>query len=212
MFVVLEGIDGCGKSTQADLIERWLAQTLGADRVLRTCEPGGWEGGAVLRDLALRHGFENPWSEWFLFMLDRCEHVARVINPALRAGKVVVSDRYSPSTIAYQILGNENIPPETAEHIMKTSSLIGLPKADVVFLLDIRVADAQNRLASRAKKDGFDGKERAYFERVRNNYDKLMKLEGSGGSWVRVDASRSAEAVFADIQSALRAGMGEILA
>lgn len=208
MFVVLEGIDGCGKTTQADCIERWLSDTLGTDRVVRTREPGGWEGGEILRDLVLRHSFENSWSEWFLFMLDRCEHVARVINPALRAGKIVVSDRYDPSTLAYQILGNENISCETAEHIIKTSSMIGLPKADVVFLLDIDVKDAQGRLGSRAKKDNFDARGTTYFERVKDGYEKLMKLEGGDGSWVRIDAGRSVSDVFDDIKSELRARNG----
>lgn len=211
MFVVLEGIDGCGKTTQADCAERWLSEMLGADRVVRTREPGGWDGGDVLRDLVLHHRFENSWSEWFLFMLDRCEHVARVINPALRVGKVVVSDRYDPSTIAYQILGNENISRETAEHIIKTSAMIGLPKADIVFLLDIDVEDAQIRLGSRAKKDGFDARGSAYFKRVKDGYEKLMRLEGNDGSWVRIDAGRAVPDVFADIQSKLCAKIEGIL-
>lgn len=203
MFVVLEGIDGCGKTTQADYIDRWLSEMLGADRVVRTREPGGWAGGDVLRDLVLHHDFENPWSEWFLFMLDRCEHVARVIEPAMRAGKIIVSDRYNPSTIAYQILSNENISRETAEHVMKTTSLIGLPKPDLVFLLDIGVEAAQNRVSSRAKRDGFDARGRAYFERVREGYETLMSSEGADGSWIRIDADRPVERVFADMRSAL---------
>lgn len=208
MFVVLEGIDGCGKTTQADCIEHWLSEALGAGKVVRTREPGGWTGGDVLRDLVLHHDFENPWSEWFLFMLDRCEHVARVIEPALRAGKIVVSDRYNPSTIAYQILGNETISHETAEHVMKTASLVGLPKPDLVFLLDIGVDDAQNRLGSRAKRDNFDARGRAYFERVRSGYETLMRSEGADGSWIRIDANRPIESVFDDIKSTLASRIG----
>lgn len=208
MFVVLEGIDGCGKTTQADNIENWLSELLGAEGVVRTREPGGWVGGDVLRDLVLHHDFENPWSEWFLFMLDRCEHVARVIDPALRAGKVVLSDRYNPSTIAYQILANERIPKETAEHVMRTASLIGLPKPDLVFLLDVDVRNAQDRLGSRAKRDNFDARGDAYFERVRNGYETLMRMEGSDDSWIRIDANRSCEEVFGDMKSALAARLG----
>lgn len=208
MFVVLEGIDGCGKTTQAGSVAGWLSKTFGREGVVSTREPGGWAGGDVLRNLVLHRDFENPWSEWFLFMLDRCEHVARVIAPALRAGKVVVSDRYTPSTIAYQVLGNEDIPRETAEHVMKTAQLIGLPKPDIVFFLDISVEDAQERLGSRAKRDSFDARGREYFERVRDGYETVMKSEGADGSWIRINANQSAERVFADICSALSAKIG----
>ncbi len=208
MFVVLEGIDGCGKTTQADNIESWLSASLGAERVVRTREPGGWVGGDALRKLVLHHDFENPWSEWFLFMLDRCEHVARVIVPALSADKVVLSDRYNPSTIAYQILSNERIPQETAEHVMRTASLIGLPKPDIVLLLDVSVKNAQDRLGSRAKRDNFDARGNAYFERVRNGYETLLRTEGSDGSWIRIDANSAPEEVFEAIKSTLAVRLG----
>ena len=75
MFITLEGIDGCGKSTQA----RLLCEALSArGAVVQTREPGGWEGGAELRSMVLGGSLKHPWSELFLFLLDRAEHAGRV--------------------------------------------------------------------------------------------------------------------------------------
>ena len=102
MFITLEGIDGCGKSTQA----RLLCEALSArGTVVQTREPGGWEGGAELRSMVLGGSLKHPWSELFLFLLDRAEHAARVITPALEAGRHVVCERYHDSTLAYQVWG-----------------------------------------------------------------------------------------------------------
>lgn len=203
MFVVLEGIDGCGKTTQADRAERWLTSLRGRDRVLRTHEPGGWDGGGAVREMLLGGGFKNPWSEWFLFMLDRCEHAARVIEPALASGKIVLSDRYDPSTIVYQLLSVEGIDPAAAEHLMNTSSAIGLPRPDVVFLLDIDVDLAWERLRARGKSDGIESRGRGYFQRAREGYGRLMRDRGADGSWVKVDAARPADEVFEAIREEL---------
>jgi dTMP kinase len=100
VFVVLEGGDGCGKSTQAELLVARVRQA-GRD-VVRTREPGSTEAGAAIRTLVLGGGDLDPRAEALLIAADRAEHVAEVIRPALARGAVVVSDRYVPSSLAYQ--------------------------------------------------------------------------------------------------------------
>jgi dTMP kinase len=100
MFVTFEGLDGSGKSTQADLLAVWLR---GQGRtVLTTREPGGTPVGEAVRDLVL-HGDElSPWTEAALFAAARAEHVELAIRPALERGDDVVCDRYLDSSVAYQ--------------------------------------------------------------------------------------------------------------
>jgi dTMP kinase len=100
MFITFEGVDGSGKSTQAELLAGWLR---GQGRtVLTTREPGGTPVGEAVRDLVL-HGDElSPWTEAALFAAARAEHVELAIRPALERGEDVVCDRYLDSSVAYQ--------------------------------------------------------------------------------------------------------------
>ena len=100
MFVTFEGVDGSGKSTQAELLAAWLRAQ--GREVLSTREPGGTPIGEAVRNLVL-HGEElSPWAEAALFAAARAEHVERAIRPALESGSDVVSDRYIDSSVAYQ--------------------------------------------------------------------------------------------------------------
>jgi dTMP kinase len=196
MFIVLEGIDGCGKTTQAGKLCEWLKNKPDGGSVLFTFEPGGWDGGAPLRQLVLSGALRNKWSEFFVFMADRCEHARRVIEPALERGGFVVCDRYSPSTLAYQILSDAEISAEAAEYIIRLSDYAGLPSPDLVLFLDISPEDARRRLASRGKSDSFDKRGADYFARVRAGYERLARMSRG---WVTIDASRDEETVFGDV-------------
>ncbi|GHV54238.1 thymidylate kinase [Synergistales bacterium] len=209
MFFVIEGIDGAGKSTQAARLREWLAGELGGERVLLTREPGGWEGSDAWRECALSGKLSNNWSEFFFFMMDRCEHASRVIKPALEAGRVVVCDRYSPSTSAYQLFAQTDVTRETAAYMARISELVGLPEPDAVFLLDMEENEAARRVARRAESmsDGnaFDARGADYFKRVHDAYETVMAA--SRGRWIKIDASRPENDVF----SALRDNISDII-
>ena len=202
MFIVLEGIDGCGKTTQSRRLVEWLRGCNAAREVIATFEPGDWPGGGRVREMLLGGNFESAWSEFFIFMADRCEHVERVVTPALHAQKIVVSDRYNPSTIAYQIYGNPNLTDETRRRIARLPSEIGLPEPDVVVWLDIDVETAHARLGSREKRDSFDARGADYFRRVRDGY-RALACEPGGARWITVDASKDEDEVWASVISAL---------
>jgi len=104
LFITLEGIDGSGKSTQARLLAGWLRQA--GHAVCATREPGGTEAGESIRELLLSpHRSIPPETELFLYLADRALHVQAVVRPALAGGHIVVCERYSDSTLAYQGYG-----------------------------------------------------------------------------------------------------------
>jgi dTMP kinase len=197
MFIVMEGIDGSGKTTQTGLFAEWLRSEAGFGRLFLTREPGGWDAGEAVRELILGGNLSCVWSEFFAFMLDRCEHVARVIAPKLAEGTAVLCDRYTPSTMAYQIFSNPDISGETAEYMLRVPGAIGLPEPDCVCLFDVEPEIARRRLASRGKTDSFDSRGDDFFSRVRDGYDKIMSL--SPGVWIKIDASGSEREVFSEL-------------
>ena len=198
MFIVLEGIDGSGKTTQCAMLVDFLSGRFGPSSVVGTFEPGGWDGGDTLRNLSLRGEFKDRWSRFFLFMADRCEHLTRVILPALEAGRIVVCDRYTASTMAYQVLSDPGVPGETAEYMSRLPARFGMPAPDAVIFLDVGADIAEARMRARGKSDFFETMGRDYFERVRSAYLRQME-SAPEGRWMSIDASGSPEEVFEQI-------------
>lgn len=186
MFITFEGIDGSGKSTLAAM----LCDRLSAHgRVLLTREPGGWEGGASLRSMVLDGSLEHPWSEAFLFMLDRAEHVQKVILPALKKGEVIC-ERYHDSTLAYQVWGR-GLPEEIFVELAK---LAEFPIPDLTVLFDIDVQKSMERVAGRGIPDTFEKEKKGFMERVREGYLAMARREPE--RWAVVDASLTLEEVY----------------
>jgi dTMP kinase len=201
LFISFEGIDGVGKSTQADLLE---AHLVGLSReVVRTLEPGGSELGRDIRKLLLHSGHVDARAEALLYAADRAHHVATVIRPALAEGKVVITDRYLDSSVAYQ--GAGRILGATEVRDLSMWAIQGLLPALTV-LLDL---DAASAVARRAKTgDAPDRLEREkveFFEAVRACYLELAAAEPE--RFLVVDAQLSVD----EIQSQIRARVDELL-
>ena len=200
-LIALEGIDGCGKSTQA----RALAEALGARL---THEPGATAVGALLRQLLLAPDSPalSTRTEALLMAADRAEHVALVIEPALAAGHWVVTDRYSASTIAYQGHG-------------RGLDLVGLRRlvvwaaaglaADLYVLVDVDVEVAATRLSAEGR-GGADRMEQlgpGFATRVRQGF--LAQAAEDPAHWLVVDGSTDVETVAAHIVAAVREKFGD---
>jgi dTMP kinase len=193
LFVTFEGIDRSGKTTQA----RLLCEALG-DSALGVREPGGTEAGervrAILKDPAVPLA---PETEALLFAAARAELVSAVILPALAEGRVVVSDRFLDSSLAYQGgargLGIEDV---EAVNRFATRSL----RPDLTFLLEIRPAEAALRVG---ESDRFEDEGSALQEAVMAAYERLIELDP--GRWRRVDGERSPEQVHAEVLAEVEA-------
>jgi dTMP kinase len=187
LFITFEGIDRSGKSTQA----RLLADALG-DQALSVREPGGTPAGeqvrSLLKDAAVPLGAE---AEALLFAAARAELVARVIRPALEDGRVVVSDRFLDSSLAYQG-GARRLGIEEVERINRFATGGLVP--DITFLLDI---DPDVAAARAGENDRFEDEGFALQKAVQEAYERLV--EADPGRWRRVDATRSPEEVHADV-------------
>ena len=207
-FITFEGIDGCGKSTQAErLVSRLRGYGL---PVLHTREPGGTPIGAALRAVLLSeaHGEMIPHCELLLYLADRVQHLAQAIRPALGRGETVVCDRYHDATEAYQRYGRElNFAPVQA-FIAET---IAPTPPRLTLWLDLPVPAAQRRIAGRelaqpvlpgtVTQGRMDGESAAFHERVRAGYQALY--EAHRERIVRIDAAPPADAVAAAVWAAV---------
>ena len=151
IFIVFEGGDGVGKSTQARLLAVWL-EAQGREVVL-TLEPGGTAIGAILRDLVLNPawGDVSPRAEALMYAADKAQHLHELVLPALRRGAVVISDRYVDSMLAYQGAGRV-LEPERVEQIARWATDDLLP--DLTILLDL---DPAKGVAGIQVKDRVEG-------------------------------------------------------
>ena len=202
LFITFEGIDGVGKSTQANLLEEYL-RSLGHD-IVRTLEPGGTELGVEIRQMLLhRKGEVSPRAEALLYAADRAHHVETKVKPALADGKIVMSDRYLDSSVAYQGAGRDLDAKQIRE--LSMFAVEGL-LPDLTILLDL---DAAASLARRAKTgqepDRLEREKVEFFEAVRQGYLDLAAAEPK--RFFVVDARQSIE----EMAALIRARVDELL-
>src|SRR5918998_1279373 len=187
LFVTFEGIDRSGKTTQAAL----LCEALGED-ALGVREPGGTQAGERVRELLKDPAVSlTPESEALLFAAARSELVAEVILPALEAGRVVVSDRFLDSSLAYQG-GARGLGIEDVERVNHFATR-GL-RPDLTFLLELSPADAASRAGG---SDRFEDEGAELQEAVGAAYERLIRTDPE--RWRRIDARRSPEEVHAEV-------------
>jgi dTMP kinase len=202
-FVVLEGPEGSGKSTQA----RLLARALEGDgyRVALTREPGGTPIGEQIRHVLLdpANCAMLAETEALLISAARAQHVAEVIRPALADGKVVVCDRYVDSTFAYQG-GGRGLALEALRAIQELAT--GGLRPDRRVLLDLPVdVGLERRLTVEGEVNRLDLAERSFHHRVRETYLRLAASDSAG--WAVVDAGGSVDDVARQVYAAIRASL-----
>lgn len=195
LFISFEGIDGVGKSTQADLMEGFLAKR--GLSVVRTFEPGGTDLGTEIRHLLLhRKGEVSPRSEALLYAADRAHHVASKIRPALEQGKVVITDRFLDSSVAYQGAGRELDLTEVRNLSLWAVDNL-LPDLTVLLDLDAEKAALRRNKTGEAP-DRLEREKIDFFEAARTSYLDLAKAEPR--RFFVVDANSNPEEIWKLIQ------------
>lgn len=184
LFITFEGADGCGKTTQIELLDKYLKEK--GFKTLVTREPGAKGLGEKLREILLNYDGEvSPNCESFLFLADRAQHVDCVIKPALKKGIIVLCDRHTDSTVAYQGYGRQ-LDIEQIKNLNKIA-VNGL-KPDLTIVFDIDIETSMQRVGK--TKDRMESAGTEFFNRVRNGYLAIAKEEPN-----RVKVINSADSI-----------------
>lgn len=195
LLITFEGGDGVGKTTQAALLEEWLAAR--SRTVVRTREPGGTEVGVLIRDIVLHHRGEiAPRAEALLYAADRAHHIEHLVRPALGRGEIVIQDRYLDSSVAYQgagrVLGRDEVRDLS---LWATEGLL----PDLTVLLDLDPSRARERLDADDKPfDRLESEQAAFHDSVRAEFLALAAAEPD--RFLVLDASRVPADLATDIQ------------
>ena len=195
IFISFEGLDGVGKSTQANMLQSFIEDA--GREVVRTMEPGGTELGVEIRHLLLhRKGEVAARAEALLYAADRSHHVATKIRPALEAGKVVITDRYLDSSVAYQGAGRELSTTEIRDLSLWAVNGL-LPHLTVLLDLDASVARARREQTGN-EPDRLEREKVEFFEAARSCYLELAQAEPK--RFLVVDATQTADEIQASIR------------
>jgi dTMP kinase len=200
-FIVLEGVEGSGKTTQLQRLQQWLSPQWPKEVVI-TREPGGTQLGGELRQILLAHRDGEPMqerAELLLYAADRAQHVEGWIKPQLAAGAMVLCDRYTDSTVAYQGYGR-GLSLELISQINQLATN-GLT-SDLTIWLDIDVEIGLARAKQRSKPDRFEQANIEFHRRIQMGYQALAKANRE--RIMRVDASLPVEQVSQQIQEIVR--------
>jgi dTMP kinase len=208
LFISFEGIDGAGKSTHIQAFAVELAKKYPQHEIVLTREPGGTALGENLREILLHHPMHLE-TEALLMFAARREHLATVIEPALAAGKIVISDRFTDASFAYQGGGRGLDLAKLYElevWVQMRLSQDGAGKRyvlqpDLTFLFDLPSQTAESRRSAARDPDKFEQLNTDFFEKVRVEY--LRRAEDDAARFHLIDASQSKEVIWKILQEAI---------
>lgn len=200
LFVTFEGIDGAGKSTHIEAVSRAFAAQ--GRQVVHTREPGGTPLAEKLRELVLNEAMD-PLCESLLVFAARRDHLVQVIEPALARGAVVLCDRFTDATFAYQGHGRgfDLAVLSQLERWVQTDASGHLRQPDLTLWFDLPAAVAARRLATARVPDRFESQPQAFFERVAAGY--AARAAAAPRRFARIDADQTVEQVAAAVRLAL---------
>ncbi len=206
-LIVFEGVEGAGKSTQIQQTAAWLQDIYGRSVVI-TRQPGGTQLGQKIRQLLLQEPDDSApeviheMAELLLYGADRAQHIATVIQPQLDRGDIVLCDRFTDSTIAYQSYGR-GIDRASIEHVNKLAT--GGLESDLTLWLDLDVELGLERVSGRGKPDRIERASLDFHRRVQKGYQELAHMYPD--RIVRIDANQPE----ATVQESIRLALKEIL-
>ena len=198
-FITLEGVDGAGKTSHIEFIKEYLTN-LKLDFIM-TREPGGTELGERLREILL-HDEMTPKTETILMFAARNEHIEKVIRPGLTSGAIVISDRFTDASYAYQS-GGKGVEDEAID-VLKDLVQKNL-QPDLTFLFDLPVEVSIKRLKKTRKLDKFEKEEKDFHENVRKKY--LMIAKNNPKRFSVLNSEKSID----EIQSQIKIKLDELL-
>jgi dTMP kinase len=208
-LIVFEGVEGCGKTTQLQRSRQWLQASgwwqggpeLAAEPLLVTREPGGTQLGTSLRQLLLGDGLQEAMqdrAELLLYAADRAQHVEGVLRPGLAAGQLILCDRYTDSTVAYQGYGRGlDLGLIQQLNAIATAGL----ESDLTLWLNLDAAVGLARASQRGHADRIEKADLAFHQRVQQGFTALAAANPH--RIVAIDAAQSPDAVAAQIQTVL---------
>ena len=193
LFITFEGADGCGKTTQLNMLKNYLSDR-GFD-VVTTREPGAKGLGEKVREILLNYDGEvSDRCESFLFLADRAQHIDMIVNPAIENGQIVLCDRHTDSTVAYQGYGR-------GLDIDRINMLNNLATAgrvpDLTFVFDVDIETSMKRVGK--EKDRMESAGDEFFNRVRSGYLEIAKKEPKRVKVI--DSTESIEGVFEQVKT-----------
>lgn len=191
LFITFEGADGCGKTTQLELLAKYLEEK--SFDILITREPGAKGLGEKLRDILLNYdGVVSDRCESFLFLADRAQHIDTIVTPAVNEGKIVLCDRHIDSSVAYQGYGRmQDVNRIDMLNMIATNNR----RPDLTIVFDIDVETSMARVG--AQKDRMESAGVEFFNRVRDGYLEIAKQEPNR---VKVlDATKSIEDIHKEV-------------
>lgn len=201
LFITFEGADGCGKTTQLNLLKDYLENN--GYEVVLTREPGGKGLGEKIREILLNYDGEvSNRCESFLFLADRAQNIDIIVNPAIEQGKIVLCDRHTDSSVAYQGYGR-------GLDINQINTLNNLAtnnkKPDLTLVFDVDIETSMQRVGN--EKDRMESAGKDFFNRVRNGYLELAKQEPERIKVV--DSTKSIQEVQKDVLEIIKTKLND---